>query len=151
MRAKHLISGFAVGILSIAGPAAGGPVGRSSGTPTVLVRSSLYGKILVDRQGDTLYLWAKDRKGRTGCTGACLGVTPFLLVPGKPRAGPGVSQKLLGTIKVPGGNEVTYDGEPLYTFVSDFQPGLILGEGQEAFGGPWWVISPAGHAITRTL
>lgn len=149
----------AVGVLWIAAaavlaPQAGAHVGtvpaaRVATAATVSLRSTAYGKILVDSGGYTLYLWAKDTKDKSGCSGACLDVTPFVLVSGKPTAGPGVSQNLLGTIKVNGGNEVTYNGSPLYTFVSDFQPGLILGEGNEAFGGPWWVVSATGKAITK--
>jgi predicted lipoprotein with Yx(FWY)xxD motif len=60
-----------------------------------------------------------------------------------------VNAKLLGTIKVKGGNEVTYDKHPLYTFVSDVKPGVISGEGNTSFGGAWWVVSPSGSAITK--
>jgi predicted lipoprotein with Yx(FWY)xxD motif len=154
MQLTRLIStGVAIGVVSVSGAAAT-PAATHSGdakaAPTISVRSSTaYGEILVDSKGFTLYLWAKDTKDKSACSGACLGVTPFVLISGKPTAGPGVRQKLLGTIKVKGGNEVTYNGSPLYTFVSDFQPGLILGEGNEPFGGPWWVVSPAGNAITK--
>jgi predicted lipoprotein with Yx(FWY)xxD motif len=149
----------AVGVLWIAAaavlaPQAGARVGtapaaRVATAETVSLRSTAYGEILVDSRGYTLYLWAKDAKDKSGCSGACLDVTPFVLISGQPTAGPGVSQKLLGTIKVKGGNELTYNGSPLYTFVSDFLPGLILGEGNEPFGGPWWVVSAAGKAITQ--
>ena len=74
---------------------------------------------------------------------------PFVLVSGKPTAGLGVNAKLLGTITARGGNEVTYNGWPLYTFVSDVKPGVISGEGNKTFGGPWWLVSPSGSAITK--
>ena len=60
-----------------------------------------------------------------------------------------MNAKLLGTIKVKGGNDVTYNGHPLYTYISDVKSGVISGEGNKSFGAPWWVVSPAGNAITK--
>ena len=126
------------------------PLGtRVAAAPTISLRSTAYGTILVNSKGYTLYLWVKDKRNKSTCSGACLAVWPFVLIPGKPTAGPGVNQKLLGTIKVKGGDEVTYNGWPLYTFASDTKPGAITGEGNTSFGGPWWVVSAAGKAITK--
>jgi predicted lipoprotein with Yx(FWY)xxD motif len=117
---------------------------------TIQVRSTAYGKILVNSKGFTLYLFAKDKKNKSTCSGQCLAVWPLVLVKGKPTAGPGLKASLLGTIKEPGGkNEVTYNGWPLYTFVPDIKPGDVTGEGNTSFGAPWWVVSPAGTAIKK--
>src|SRR5271170_847115 len=110
------------------------PAARVAAAPTISLRSTAYGKILVNSKGYTLYLWAKDKKNKSNCSGACLDVWPFVLVHGKPTAGPGVNPKLLGTIKEKGGNEVSYNGWPLYTFASDTKPGVISGEGNTSFG-----------------
>ena len=126
-----------------------GPTTGSTTAATVSLHSSPYGNVLVDSKGYTLYLWAKDTHDKSACTGACLAVWPDVIVPGKPTAGPGVNQKLLGTIRVAAGNEVTYNGWPLYTFVSDTKPGVITGEGNTSFGAPWWLVSAAGNAITK--
>lgn len=125
------------------------PGAHLAAAPTISLRSTAYGKILVNSKGYTLYLWVKDKKDKSTCSGACLVVWPFVLTSGKPTAGPGVNQKLLGTIKEKGGNEVTYNGHPLYTYTSDDAPGLITGEGNTSFGGPWWVVSATGNAITK--
>jgi predicted lipoprotein with Yx(FWY)xxD motif len=125
------------------------PTARAAMAPTISLRSTAYGKILVNSKGLTLYLWAVDKRDKSECSGACLDVWPFVLVSGKPTAGPGVNASLLGTIKEKGGDEVTYDGHPLYTFTSDTKPGVITGEGNTTFGGPWWVVSSAGNAITK--
>lgn len=132
-------------------PGPSGPTGPtgSTATATVSLHSSPYGNILVDSKGDTLYLWAKDTHDKSACSGACLAVWPFVIVPGKPTAGPGVYPKLLGTITEKGGNEVTYNGWPLYTFVSDTKPGVITGEGNTSFGAPWWLVSATGTAVTK--
>ena len=117
--------------------------------PTLMVRSSSWGKILETGKGQTVYLWAKDKKNKVTCSGPCLKVWPLVTVSGKPRAGSGVNAKLLGTLKVKGATEVTYDGHPLYLFISDTKAGVISGEGNTSFGAPWWLVSPSGSAITK--
>ena len=151
MQPRHLLSsGIAAGVIGLAGVAgASAATYNSKAAPTISVRSTAYGKILVNSKGDTLYLWAKDKNDKSACSGGCLAVWPFVLISGKPTAGSGVNAKLLGTIKVKGGNEVTYNKHPLYTYVSDVKPGIISGEGNKSFGAPWWVVSTAGDAITK--
>jgi predicted lipoprotein with Yx(FWY)xxD motif len=151
MQLRHLLSsGIAAGVVGLAGVAgASAATYNSKAAPTISVRSTAYGKILVDSKGDTLYLWAKDKNNKSACSGGCLDVWPFVLISGTPTAGPGVNAKLLGTIKVKGGNELTYNKHPLYTYVSDVKPGIISGEGNTSFGAPWWVVSTAGDAITK--
>jgi predicted lipoprotein with Yx(FWY)xxD motif len=152
MKARHLLPTAVAAVALTVGAAAAfaAPHSRTAAaTPTIAVHSSAYGKILVNGKGDTLYLWAKDKNDKSSCNTACASVWPFVLVSGKPTAGPGVNAKLLGTIKVKGGNEVTYNKHPLYTFVSDVKPGVISGEGNTTFGGPWWLVSPSGNAITK--
>jgi predicted lipoprotein with Yx(FWY)xxD motif len=138
-----------VAIAGVAVAAAAVDTAASKAAPTVSLASGAYGKILVNAKGDTLYLFAKDKSDKSSCSGACLDVWPFVLVSGAPTAGPGVNAKLLGTIKVKGGNEVTYNKHPLYTYISDVKPGIISGEGSKSFGAPWWVVSSAGNAITK--
>ena len=151
MQLRHLLcSGIAAGVIGLAGVAgASAATYNSKAAPTISVRSTAYGKILVNSKGDTLYLWAKDKNDKSACSGGCLDVWPFVLISGTPTAGPGVNAKLLGTIKVKGGNEVTYNKHPLYTYISDVKPGIISGEGNKSFGAPWWVVSTAGDAITK--
>lgn len=158
MQATHMFSrAVAAGIISVAAVASASVTvalaaphkARPKASPTISVRSSSYGKILVNNKGYTLYLWAKDKTNKSVCSGGCLVVWPFVLVSGKPTAGSGVNARLLGTIKVKGGNEVTYNKHPLYTFVSDVKAGTISGEGNKTFGAPWWLVSPSGNAITK--
>ena len=151
MQPRHLLSsGIAAGVIGLAGVAgASAATYNSKAAPTISVRSTAYGKILVNSKGDTLYLWAKDKNDKSACSGGCLAVWPFVLISGKPTAGSGMNAKLLGTIKVKGGNEVTYNKHPLYSYISDVKPGIISGEGNKSFGAPWWVVSTAGDAITK--
>ena len=121
-----------------------------TGGATVAVARSRLGSILVDSKGITLYDFPKDRGTTSSCYGACAALWPPLTTKGKPVAGRGVRASLLGTTKRKDGKlEVTYNGHPLYYFVSDRKPGQTTGQGVNQFGGPWWVLSPAGKEIHR--
>jgi predicted lipoprotein with Yx(FWY)xxD motif len=110
--------------------------------------SSKLGRILVDRHGRTLYLFAKDRHGKSACSGLCAGYWPALTTKGKPKAINGARKALLGTTRRSDGRlQVTYHGHPLYRFSGDTGAGQTSGEGLTDFGGGWWVVSPAGNKI----
>ena len=124
--------------------------GASSGGVRVNIANSPLGRILVDSKGITLYDFPPDKGTTSVCYGACAALWPPLITKGKPVAGAGVRASLLGTTKRKDGKlEVTYNGHPLYYFVSDRKPGQTTGQGLNQFGGPWWVISPAGKEIHR--
>lgn len=104
--------------------------------------------MLATRSGRTLYLFMADRKGTSVCYGKCATLWPPLMKKGKLRAGPGVEAGLLGTAKRRNGKaQVTYKGHPLYLFKLDKGAGQAAGEGQNFFGGKWYVVSSAGKAI----
>jgi predicted lipoprotein with Yx(FWY)xxD motif len=122
--------------------------GTKAGGATVAVAKSPLGRILVDSKGITLYDFPPDKGTASVCYGACAALWPPLIASGKPVAGPGVRASLLGTTRRKDGKlEVTYNGHPLYYFVSDRKPGQTTGQGLNQFGGPWWVLSPAGKEI----
>jgi predicted lipoprotein with Yx(FWY)xxD motif len=124
--------------------------GAKTGVAKVAVAKTPLGRILVDRKGITLYDFVKDKGQRSTCYGACAALWPPLITKGKPIAGPGVRASLLGTTTRKDGKlEVTYNGHPLYYFVTDRKPGQTTGQGVNQFGAPWWVLSPAGKEIHR--
>jgi predicted lipoprotein with Yx(FWY)xxD motif len=131
-------------------PAAATPAPKS-GTPhgpTVRVATTRLGKVLVDARGRTLYLFTKDSGTKSTCSGACAGAWPPALVTGKPTVGGGAKASQVGTTKRSDGtHQVTYHGHPLYRFVQDTKSGDTNGEGLTAFGGGWFVVSPAGKRI----
>ena len=105
------------------------------------------GTALVNDMGFALYMFLPDRQTRVTCTGTCAGVWPPLLVSptGRIVAGPGVNPALLGRVPNPGGGDVvTYNRWPLYTYVSDTAPGEATGQALNLNGGPWYVIRPSG-------
>jgi len=120
----------------------------STKAATVATRSSPFGRILVDGQGRTLYLFEKDPRGRSACAGACASYWPPLLVRGVPVAGLGARRSLLGVLRRSDGTrQVSYAGHPLYRFRPDTKPGLTTGQGSHDFGAGWYVISSAGAKI----
>jgi predicted lipoprotein with Yx(FWY)xxD motif len=122
----------------------------ASGKATVSVRKTKLGTILVDQQGRTLYLFMKDKNGKSACGGACAVGWPPLLTNGKPKAGKGARAKLLGTTVRKSGTQVTYAGHPLYTYAGDRKAGQTNGEGSRAFGAPWYVLAANGHRIDKS-
>jgi predicted lipoprotein with Yx(FWY)xxD motif len=126
---------------------AGGTTG--AGTKVAVGKTGL-GRILVDSKGISLYDFPPDKGTTSVCYGACAALWPPVLTHGKPVAGPGVRASLLGTTKRKDGKlEITYNGHPLYYWVGDHKPGQTTGQGLDQFGGPWWVVSPAGKEIHR--
>jgi predicted lipoprotein with Yx(FWY)xxD motif len=123
-------------------------VPRNSPGPTVQVRRTSLGQILVDPRGRTLYLFKKDTSGKSMCSGTCAVDWPPLLATGRPTAGTGVkASKLATTKRSDGKTQVVYNGHPLYRFIGDEKPGNTSGEGLTAFGARWFVVSPAGNEI----
>jgi predicted lipoprotein with Yx(FWY)xxD motif len=114
----------------------------------VSVASTKLGPILVDKRGHTLYLFGKDKRGKSTCAGACAAFWPPLLTSGKPLAGPGVRSGLLGTTRRSDGRlQVTYNHHPLYTFVKDMRKGDTTGEGLNVYGAEWYALSGAGAKV----
>ena len=112
------------------------------------------GKVLVDGQGLTLYLFEPDKQsGNSTCYGKCAQAWPPLLLPvgvTSPVAGTGVKESLLGTThRTDGTIQVTYNKWPLYTWVGDSAPGDATGQGINNLGGLWYVLSPDGATITK--
>ena len=112
----------------------------------VKVVSSDYGRVIADGKGEAFYLFDKEGSKKPRCYGACASVWPPVLTKGKPVAGSGAKQSLLGTTKRANGKlQVTYAGHPLYYYVDD-SPGTILCHDVAEFGGLWLVVKPDGQA-----
>jgi predicted lipoprotein with Yx(FWY)xxD motif len=114
----------------------------SSSTATVQVCSTTLGNVLCDSNHMTLYTYTADSTDKSACTQqSCTALWPYLTVSGTPTAGPGVTGKL-GTITTNGKTQVTYNGKPLYTYVSDKKPGDVTGQNVTDSGGTWFVAKP---------
>lgn len=118
--------------------------------PVISTASTSIGRILVNSRGHTLYLFGKDPKGKSACTGQCATFWPPLIANGKARVTGGAKASLVGSIKrADGRRQVTYNHHPLYTFVKDTKKGQTHGEGFSAFGAKWYAVSPAGAKVVH--
>src|SRR6476646_1030568 len=119
---------------SSSGTAGGGSAyGTATLTPktttgTVSTRQTTLGRLLVDANGRTLYLFEKDKGATSSCTGACASIWPPLT------AGTATTKRSDGK------KEITYAGHPLYTYAGDQKPGDVAGQGLDQFGAEWYVL-----------
>jgi predicted lipoprotein with Yx(FWY)xxD motif len=122
---------------------------QSKGAVVSTAKTSL-GRIIVGSNGRTLYLFEKDRNGKSACSGQCAVFWPPLITSGKPGVTGGAKASLIGTTRRADGRlQVTYNHHPLYTFVKDKKAGQTNGEGVNAFGAGWDAMSPAGARIEK--
>jgi predicted lipoprotein with Yx(FWY)xxD motif len=114
----------------------------------VALRKTTLGPVLVDARGRTLYLFEKDRRGKSACQTACVKYWPPLVSRATPRAGKGVRRSMLGlTRRQDGRRQVTYAGHPLYSFVGDKTAGQTSGEGLTNFGAEWYALAASGRSV----
>jgi predicted lipoprotein with Yx(FWY)xxD motif len=140
-----------------AAPSSSAPASASAAGVTISAKSVPgVGTVLVNGQGQTLYLLTSEKGGKITCTAAngCTQVWPETVLAGgstAATAGSGVQPSLLGTVKGASGNlEVTYNHWPVYTFSGDSGPGVAHGQGLVSFGGTWYVLSAAGNPVTTS-
>jgi predicted lipoprotein with Yx(FWY)xxD motif len=98
--------------------------------------------ILVNRQGLPLYIYRPDTATRSLVSGGLARLWPPLTSPAV--AGAGVTGKL-AVLKDVNGQQVTYNGHPLYTFADD-QAGQVTGQGVQNF----FVATPGTASITMS-
>jgi predicted lipoprotein with Yx(FWY)xxD motif len=159
-RIGFLAATAAVSLTALAISACGGGSGDTTAPPTTaggkaatvgLVSEGNLGKILVDSQDRSLYLFQKDVGTKSACTGACAAAWPPLRATGRPVVGTALSSSKVGTTaRSDGKPQVTYNGHPLYLYAADQKPGDTNGQGLNAFGGGWFAVSAAGNMVSGT-
>jgi predicted lipoprotein with Yx(FWY)xxD motif len=129
-------------------PAAnGGGASGNAGTTVTAASNPELGMVVVDSEGLTAYVFGKDKGTTSSCYGACAEAWPPITTKGSPQAGEGATSSQLGTTKRKDGTvQVTYAGQPLYTFVEDHKPGEANGNGVSAFGAEWHALDAEGSA-----
>jgi predicted lipoprotein with Yx(FWY)xxD motif len=131
-------------------PAAAPAVGaHTAGGTTLAVRHTSLGVILTDSRGFTLYAFEADMGTRSACSGACATAWPPVTTTNASVAVTGgASKSLVGQTTRPGGaRQLTYAGHPLYLFQGDHSAGSTSGQGLEAFGARWDVLTPSGMEV----
>jgi predicted lipoprotein with Yx(FWY)xxD motif len=135
---------------------AGSPTDEPTETPSSERRTeiesddSAFGLILTDQRGNTLYAFLPDEQGPSTCYDDCAATWPALMAKGELEVSGNdedpTDAGLLGTApRDDGGQQVTYNGWPLYRFANDQGPGDTNGQG---VGDAWYVVSPEGDPIT---
>ncbi len=117
---------------------------------TLTLQRSPVGPILATGGGNTLYDFVPDTPTHSACLNdGCVFQWPPLVTRGPIRVGTGLDPKLVGTLRRPDGTtQVSYAGHPLYAYDLDVSPGVVMGQGIDQEGGPWYVIDPKGRQIT---
>lgn len=119
-----------------------------SGAPGVSVDTiSQLGEVLVDANGNTLYLFEPDEAASVTCAADCADKWPplTLLENGGPELGAGVRTDLIGTTSDEAGTPVvTYAGWPLYRYESD-SVGEASGHEVDENGGTWFAVTTSGE------
>jgi predicted lipoprotein with Yx(FWY)xxD motif len=130
-------------------PHAAAPAHAAVGT-TLTVRQTSLGPILTDSRGFTLYAFEADKGTTSACSGACATAWPPVTTTNANVAVTGgASKSLVGeTTRQGGARQLTYAGHPLYLFQGDHSAGSTSGQGLEAFGARWDVLTPAGTEVT---
>jgi predicted lipoprotein with Yx(FWY)xxD motif len=117
--------------------------GSNSSAVTQTATATVKGQsetVLTNAQGLTLYYFTVDSATQSACSGNCAQMWPPLLFTGS--GGPTSSTSLTGKLSVQtdaNGNQVEYNGHPLYSFSGDTAPGQTNGEG---LFGKWFVATP---------
>jgi predicted lipoprotein with Yx(FWY)xxD motif len=148
--AALLVAGGLATAAGVTGASAAEHSHASASVKISTFKSAKVGTILSD--GRTVYTL---KPSATACTAACHKIWIQVLLPKgvtKATAGPGVSAAKLGTIKVSGGEQVTYGGKPLFWFFQDKVAGQVKGNVTDAWG-KWAdvvLVKPAGKPTTTT-
>lgn len=138
-----------VSVVALALLGAGAATAQSGSGPTTTAggQQLLSGKVggtavVTNSKGLTLYWFAPDTATASKCTGSCAVYWPPVY--GKPTAGPGVTGTLGSITRSDGTTQATYNGHPLYTYVSDTAPGQASGNNLDLNGGLWHEVTISG-------
>lgn len=104
------------------------------------------GKIIVDKDGRTLYSFANDADGANTCTGSCESLwSPFYIdnLTADQLGDPTLKVTDFVTITTSSNKkQLTYKGWPLYYFTPNGMPEAAGATGGEGFDGIWFVAKP---------
>jgi len=120
----------------------------SSAGAVLATADSNFGRIVVDGQGMTAYVFDKDTagSGKSACSGQCLDIWPAITADSDQPTVDGVDGEVGTITRDDGTKQVTLDGLPLYTYAPDEHAGDVKGQGVQ---GIWWVVAPDGAKLTE--
>jgi predicted lipoprotein with Yx(FWY)xxD motif len=118
--------------------------GSTAASGSSALKATMIGgaQVLTNAKGFTLYWFVPDTSTKSNCNGSC--ATYWPPVKGPATAGSGVTGTLGTITRDDGSTQATYDGHPLYTYVSDTAPGMAKGDNLNVSGGVWHKVTVSG-------
>ena len=151
MRSIRVSIGLTVGgLATLLLAACGGTIGTGPGSSPAASSNALIHTasmkvgdktetVLKNDKGLTLYYFTADTSTKIACSGGCASNWPPLLaITGTPTSNPALPGKLT-ILNGANGNQILYNGHPLYTYVKDGDAGDAYGQG---VGGKWFAATP---------
>jgi len=136
------LSILALVLLGIA-VAGAGSTATTGGSGQALKTTSIKGAtVLTNAKGFTLYWFAPDTSTKSVCNGSCAAYWPP--VPGHVTLASGVAGTVSTITRSDGSSQASYNGHPLYTYVSDTSPGQASGNNLNLNGGVWHEVTVSG-------
>lgn len=138
--------GGAYGTGSTSASSTPAPTTTGNGNSSVMIKTAtatIKGKsetILTNVDGKTLYYFTPDTATTAACAAGCISTWPPLLFTGSgsPTSSTTLSGKLSAQTDA-NGNQIEYNGHPLYLYSGDTAAGQTNGEG---LFGKWFVATP---------
>lgn len=134
----------AAGALS-ATPAVASTAHQAAARPTVLTtHHTKMGTVISNVAGHSVYIFT----GRS-CTGRCTRTWIPLMATGKLEVArsSGLNPRLMGRVRRGRAFQLTYKHHALYLFSRDRKAGEVQGEGEQQFGGYWYLLDRSGNEL----
>jgi predicted lipoprotein with Yx(FWY)xxD motif len=131
------------GATTTAAPDDGASTTAAAGGEGVSTSDTDLGTVLVNPDGFTLYVFTNDAGGESTCYDDCATLWPP--VPADTPVGGDLDAAMFGsTSRTDGSEQLTVNGQPLYTYTPDTNPGDTTGQG---VGDVWFVVGTDGAMI----
>jgi predicted lipoprotein with Yx(FWY)xxD motif len=122
--------------VAVAGASSGAPAATGTSLKTTTIGGAT---VLTNARGFTLYSFAPDTPTTSKCYGSCAAYWPP--VTGTAAASPGLPGRIATITRTGGARQLTYNGQPLYTYIGDSAPGQANGNNLNLNGGLWHEVT----------
>ena len=130
-------------VLTACGDSGDDGSGGTAAGDSISTASTDLGTVLVDPDGFTVYVFLNDTDGESTCYDSCAATWPA--VPGDTAISSDLDSAMFGTsTRTDGTEQLTVNGQPLYRYSPDANPGDTGGQG---IGDVWFVVGSDGATI----